>query len=128
MKYILDTHTFLWAISEPDKLSEKIVDILENSENEIYTSIVNVWEICIKYSIGKLELKKEPEKFLINEIIDANFKILEIKISHIFKMTHLPEIHKDPFDRLLIAQSLDENIPLLTNDPIIKKYKSKIIW
>lgn len=128
MKFLLDTHTFLWAIGEPGKLSKKVLEIIENSENEIFTSVVNTWEICIKYSIGKLEIKKDPEKFIREEIQEANFQILEIKLNHLFPLTKLPDFHKDPFDRLLISQSQTENIPILTNDPLIKKYKVKTIW
>ena len=128
MKYLLDTHTFLWAIGEPDKLSKKVFEILENTDNEIFTSVVNTWEICIKYSIGKLDLKKDPEKFILEEIQEANFQILNIKLNHLFPLTRFPDFHKDPFDRLLIAQSQTEGMPILSNDPLIKKYKVKVIW
>ncbi len=128
MKYLLDTHTFLWAIGETEKLSKKVLEIIENTDNEIFTSVVNTWEICIKYSIGKLDLKKDPEKFILDEIREANFQILDIKLSHLFPLTRLPNFHKDPFDRILIAQSQTENIPILSNDPLIKKYKVKAIW
>lgn len=90
--------------------------------------MVNVWEICIKYSIGKLKLLKKPEEFLSEEIYNANFKILEIKMNHIFKISNLEEIHRDPFDRLLIAQSKTEKFPLITNDPLIRKYEVQTIW
>lgn len=128
MNYILDTHTFLWAISDPKKLPSNVIGILENPEDEIFVSMVNVWEICIKYSIGKLKLLKEPEIFLSDEIHNANFKILEIKMNHIFKISNLEEIHRDPFDRLLVAQSKAEKFPLITNDPLIRKYKVQTIW
>lgn len=128
MKYLLDTHTFLWAIGEPENLSKKVLEIIENTDNEIFTSVVNTWEICIKYSIGKLNLKKDPEKFILDEINEAGFQILDIKLNHLFPLTRLPDFHKDPFDRLLIAQSQIEGLPILSNDPLIKKYKTKVIW
>ncbi len=128
MKYLLDTHTLLWAIAEPEKLSKKVLRIVENLDNEIFASVANIWEICIKYSIGKLEFKKDPKEFIRNEILEADFQILDIKLNHIFPLTGLPYHHKDPFDRLLISQAQTENTPILSKDPLLKKYKVEVIW
>ena len=128
MKFLLDTHCFLWAISDSSLLSKKVVYYLENQDNELFLSSASVWEIFIKFSIGKLKLLKDPEKLILDEMQFGNYKSLEIKMNHIFPMIKLPNIHKDPFDRILICQAITEGLTIITNDPIIKKYKVKTAW
>lgn len=128
MRFLLDTHCFLWAISNSNLLSKKAVKLIENQENEIFLSSASVWEIFIKYSIGKLYLKKDPEKLILEEMQIGNYKSLEVKMNHIFPINKLPKIHKDPFDRILISQAISEDLIIITNDPLIKKYKVKTAW
>ena len=128
MKFLLDTHTFLWAISDSSLLSKKALLNIENPENEIFLSSASAWEIFIKHSLGKLDLKKDPENLIQEEMQIGNYKSLEIKINHIFRLKKLPQIHKDPFDRILICQANVEDLIIITNDPLIKKYKAKTLW
>jgi len=128
MKFLLDTHCFLWAISNSSLLSKKVINYLENQENEIFLSSASVWEIFIKFKLGKLDLKKDPENLILEEMQLGSYKSLEIKMNHIFPMSKLPQLHKDPFDRILICQAISEGLAILTNDPLIKKYKVKTIW
>ncbi|OHD56823.1 MAG: hypothetical protein A2Y33_12705 [Spirochaetes bacterium GWF1_51_8] len=122
MNYLLDTNVFLWFIHGDQELPEKFKDLIEDPVNDIYISHASLWEIAIKYSLGKLKLKR-PFSDLVPGIIEENsFSVLEIKTSHIVKIAELPYIHKDPFDRIIFAQSFVENIKMLYTDQIFDKY------
>jgi PIN domain nuclease of toxin-antitoxin system len=128
MKYLLDTHTFLWMISYPDSLSKKAKSIIENSDNNLFLSSASGWEIVIKYQIGKLELPEEPVSYVIKQMKDNYIEDLPIIMAHSLYVHNLPEIHKDPFDRIIIAQSVIEKIPIISCDSIISKYNVEIVW
>ena len=103
--YLLDTHILLWWLTDDPRLTPKLAQLLQNPNNLIYTSSANFWEISIKHSLGKLKLQVS-----LSEIISATpFPNLSIKQDHISQLDQLPPIHKDPFDRILIAQSIAEN-------------------
>ena len=118
MKYLLDTHILLQWLNNDRTLSHKISEIIANPDNIIFVSSVNTWEITIKKSLGKLEAPNDIEK-----AIEANdFQKLPITIEHSTYIANLPLYHKDPFDRLLIAQAIVEGLTLLTCDTYISKY------
>ncbi len=123
MKYLLDTHIFLNILSEPESLSQKVREIIENENSILFLSAVSGWEIIIKYRIGKLKLPENPRDYITNQIEEYNIAILDIKMEHSLYINELPDIHKDPFDRMLIAQSKIEDIPLISMDSKIKDYK-----
>lgn len=124
--YLLDTHTLLWFLKDSPKLSNRALEII-TTENEIFFSIVSLWEIVIKKSIGKLDLTSS-----IQEIEDLCYKkdisLLQIKSKHLDKIMELPNIHNDPFDRLIISQSIIENLILITKDSNIPYYPVKTVW
>lgn len=128
MRILLDTHIFLWMISAPEKLSRTVKDILESKENEIFLSAVSGWEIAIKYQIGKLRLAENPDIYIPRQVVENSLEVLPIQMNHAINVSNLPDIHNDPFDRLLISQSQIENLPLITNDEKIKKYSINTIW
>ena len=129
MRFLLDTHIFLWMISSPQKLKQKVKLILENGDNLLFLSAMSGLEISIKYQIGKLKLPEQPVDYIIKKMNEYAIEELSIKMVHAAYVNTLPEIHKDPFDRLLIAQSIIEKLPLITNDKIIKKYSDiELIW
>ncbi len=128
MKYLIDTHTLIWIASENPKLSEKVKRLYLEPKNEIYLSIASIWEIAIKMSLGKISLGENLESFITNHIKGNSIKILDIKVSHILIVEKLPFHHKDPFDRLIISQSIEEEIPVLGKDSIFDFYESKRIW
>ena len=128
MNYLLDTHIFLWMISEPSKLSDKVKKILINTKNTIYFSAASGLEIIIKSQIGKLTLPEKPEKYIIQQLKKNSIISLNITLSHALMVNTLPNIHKDPFDRILIAQAITEKIPIITFDANISKYDLEIIW
>jgi len=123
MNYLLDTHILLWWLSDSPELNDKIKSIINDPKNFIYISVGSIWEISIKKSIGKLEINEDYVKILQEE----NITVIDITLEHVNKLNELPEIHKDPFDRILICQSIVENITFVTNDPQIKKYPIKIL-
>ncbi len=123
--YIIDTHVLLWLLSEPDKLSATAKRILQ--EDDLYISMASLWEIAIKQSNGKLELPFTPED-LYAICIERDIQVKQIMPSHLNQLSNLPKIHNDPFDRLIICQSLADNIPILTCDGKIRLYNVTTIW
>ncbi len=128
MKILLDTHTFLWWVADDPQISANAKDIISDPNNEIYFSVVSAWEIIIKVGTGKLSLSEPPEIYIPSRVASNQFEILPVQISHILKINSLPNFHKDPFDRLLIAQSLVEDLSLITVDGAIAQYPVKTIW
>jgi PIN domain nuclease of toxin-antitoxin system len=128
MKYLLDTHAFLWFVSDDYRLSSKARSIINNSKNEIYFSAVSAWEMSIKSRLRRLTIKEELEPFIVKQLAENNFSTLSISIFHAIYTSKLPEIHKDPFDRMLIAQSNVEKMFLISKDKDIKRYKVPIVW
>lgn len=125
MRYLLDTHIFIWWLEDSRKLKKQIKDLLESPENEFFTSVVNGIEISIKSRKGKLKTKTTIKKmFKI-----SGFYILSINFDHIVEFNKLPiyKDHKDPFDRILIAQASSEQLTLITHDPKIWKYKISLL-
>lgn len=127
MKAILDTHCWLWWLTNPEKLGKECFKVIEDSNNEIYISTATSWEIAIKYSTGKLSLPEEPEKFVLSRLERCGFSTLHIEHIHALRVSSLPLHHRDPFDRILIAQSQVENIPVITVDNKFNHYDIQII-
>ena len=126
MKILLDTHAFLWAIGGDHRLSKLAQETFE--EGELLLSTGSVWEIVVKYQIGRLALPVPPSQFLPAHFERNAISLLPINVRHVLRLEALPLHHKDPFDRLLIAQSLEENTPILTADPLFAQYEAKIVW
>lgn len=127
MKLLIDTHAFLWFI-RGENLSKIAQDTFLNVENELYFSAVSYWEICIKFSLGKLELANNWDKMFEREMTINGIKWLSIEKAHSQGIITLPMIHRDPFDRLLIAQAHVEGMVLLTADSQIRKYDIQTVW
>ncbi len=132
MKYLLDTHTFLWTVFEPEKISIKAKTLITNPEKAIFVSIVSFWEISLKHSLGKLRLENvSPSEFPdIAKTMDMG--ILEIDANDVSTFHELPRIgHRDPFDRLIIWQAIRRKMPIVTKDNEFKLYKPHgldILW
>lgn len=124
--YLLDTHTLLWALTDKSKLSEKVQKIIEPAQN-LYVSIASFWEIAIKQSIGKLDLKISPSE-LMEQAEKQYVQIVNITGSHLNQLSSLEKIHNDPFDRLLICQAKAEGFKILTKDEIIPRYDVEVVW
>jgi PIN domain nuclease of toxin-antitoxin system len=128
MNLLLDTHTFLWWIADDKRLSDIAKNYIENQENEIYFSAASAWEILIKTQLSKLQLPGAPESFVSEQLSRNNFKTLSIRVSHALQLSSMPALHRDPFDRILVAQSMVEHLPILTADSLIAQYQIETIW
>lgn len=128
MKYLLDTHTFLWWCQGADQLSPHARDVIAAGSNEIYFSAASAWEIAIKTGKGRLTLPEEPGRYITSRMHQHRFLALPVGISHAVGVYELPPHHTDPFDRLLIVQSRMESLPLITKDEEIQKYDVEVIW
>ncbi len=122
--YLLDTHTLLWATSESAKLSDRVREILESDQHRLFVSSGTLWEISIKQNIQKLFL---PDNFC-SAIFDFGYERLSIELNHLDAYRKLPILHKNPFDRLLIAQAKSEQLVLLTSDEEMQRYDVDCIW
>ena len=128
MRALLDTHVFVWATSDERRLSDVARTILADGENEIFLSAVTAWEIAIKHAKGRLDLKDAPETYVPDRMELFGFRSLSVEVGHALRAGALPPVHRDPFDRLLIAQSQLERLPILTSDPNIGRYDVEVIW
>jgi PIN domain nuclease of toxin-antitoxin system len=128
MKVLLDTHAFLWAITDDPQLSERARNILESGRNELFVSVVSLWEILVKVQIAKLPLPRPVGRYLQQQLATATMQVLPVTFSHVLQLEQLPLHHRDPFDRFLVAQSIDEDLAILTADPALKSYPAKLIW
>jgi PIN domain nuclease of toxin-antitoxin system len=126
MKYLLDTSIFLWALGAEHKLNQKARELLSSSAAELYLSAASSWEIAIKFALGTLALPKPPSQFVPNAIGSLAIRSLDITHFHSLMAGELPPHHRDPFDRMLIAQARLENMVLLTADRTFLKYEVKI--
>ncbi len=122
MKYLLDTHTLLWALSDDPRLGDRAKNALLATDNQLFFSLASFWEICIKVSLGKLCLREHWPKLIDNEIDRLGIERLPILQRHLLGVLHLPFHHRDPFDRLLIAQATYEAMTILTADRNIGLY------
>jgi len=122
MNLLLDTHTFLWFVNDDPRLSDRFKDLIENENNVSYLSMASLWEMSIKYNLGKLTLAPSYEEFVEKEIILNSINLLNIELAHLKINATLPFHHRDPFDRIIIAQSMAENIPVITVDSVFNKY------
>ncbi len=125
--YLLDTHTLLWYLEADPQLSKKALEIIENLEIKSIISHVSLWEIAIKMSIGKLSIQM-PFSELEPKLLIDGFHILPISSSHIIAYSELPLHHRDPFDRLLIAQAIQDHLPILGNDDAFDTYPVQRVW
>ncbi|MFH0925059.1 MAG: type II toxin-antitoxin system VapC family toxin [bacterium] len=124
MKYLLDTHIFLWVLFDDNKLSEKVKEVIINFNNEIYVSIITYWEISLKYSIGKLKLVGITPDALPKQAQKISIETLNLSDDIVATFYRLPKIiHKDPFDRMITWQAINKNITLISKDKEIKDYK-----
>ena len=128
MKALLDTHTFLWWIADRPQLSPRAREIIADGGNEIFVSAASGWEIAIKAKLGKLDLPDDLEHFIVEQLETNAFTSLPIRLEHALHVYTLPQHHRDPFDRILVAQCQLENLPILSADPQITHDAVQVIW
>jgi PIN domain nuclease of toxin-antitoxin system len=127
VNYLLDTHSFIWSDSEPEKLSKIVKKVIEDGNNSLFLSVITIWEMQIKVQIGKMTLRKPIEE-LIKEQEENNIVLLPVNLPHVLKVGELPLHHRDPFDRLLIAQAMVEGFTLLSKDENFSAYPVPVLW
>ncbi len=128
MKLLLDTHALLWFHQRHPSISSSVRDAIANSDNECFVSIASLWEIAIKISLGKLRLPLSLDEFIQRNILDAGFSLLNIEVRHLLAVADLPRHHGDPFDRLLIVQSLCDSLTLVSCETQFDKYGITRLW
>lgn len=128
MKFLLDTHTFLWFIANNPELSKAAKALLEDSNTDLFLSYASLWEIAIKVSLGKLSLPEPFEAFVAEQLEVNSIELLPLSLKQISAVVRLPFHHRDPFDRLLAAQSLTEAIPIVSRDSIFDEYSVERRW
>ncbi len=131
LRVLLDTNAFLWAVASPELLSTCAAGVIGNPETHLYLSSVSLWEIAIKFNLGKLTLGStgvSPDQWLRDQMRLLIVSTLPMRTDHAIKTLSLPMIHRDPFDRMLIAQAMVEGFPFITSDEIIEKYDIQTIW
>ena len=128
MKILLDTHALLWLIDGDSRLSEEAKERFLDSGNALFFSAASLWEISIKLSLGKLELAQDWTRIIRGEMAANQIQWLPIEVNHCAELSRLPFLHRDPFDRILVAQSQLEKLPIVTRDPQIARYSVEVIW
>ena len=128
MKLLLDTHTFIWWDSQSSQIPADVLDLLKSSDHELLLSLVSVWEIQIKSHLGKLDLREPLLDIVQRQESQNRVVILPITLGHIIELDQLPWHHKDPFDRLLIAQSRIESAMLVSKDTAFDQYDCQRLW
>ncbi|MCW5851760.1 MAG: type II toxin-antitoxin system VapC family toxin [Anaerolineae bacterium] len=128
MKFLLDTHSFIWFVEGNPALSENARQLIEEPTNEAFLSLASVWEMAIKVSLGKLHLSQPFDLFIPNQVLLNDITLLDITVSHTLLVATLPFHHRDPFDRLLIAQSLVESWSIISADSVFDAYGVNRLW
>lgn len=128
MKLLFDTHTFIWWDSQPNQLSQTALALLQDRSSILLLSVVSIWEMQIKLQVGKLTLNRALVEIIESQTKINQIEVLPVKQDHVLALDSLPLIHKDPFDRLLVAQANVENAALVSGDPIVAQYSVNIIW
>jgi PIN domain nuclease of toxin-antitoxin system len=128
MKLLLDTHVFLWLMSEPSKLSPNALAACQDSGNQLTLSVASIWEIQIKQQLGKLKLDVVLGELIEEQQATNGLQILSVELPHILALNELPLHHNDPFDRLLIAQARTEHAHLISADAVFSQYPVDLLW
>jgi PIN domain nuclease of toxin-antitoxin system len=128
MNVLLDTHAFLWWIADNPELSSRAREVMGDGDNVLLLSAASGWEIAIKSKLGRLQLPDNPDRFVSEHMSINAMTSLPIQLSHALHVYSLPDHHRDPFDRILVAQSQLEKLPIVTRDPQITRYSVEVIW
>lgn len=127
MELLLDTHIFLWYITGDPRLPSNVLELIREPANEVYLSPVSIWEIIVKYQLGKLPLQQSPEVFIPLQRQRHHLKSLPLDEESVTRLLLLPSLHKDPFDRMLICQAIQNNLTLISTDDAIHSYSDQVL-
>jgi PIN domain nuclease of toxin-antitoxin system len=128
MKTLIDANVLLWALTDHSRLSTNAARVLDDPSNQLFFSVAGLWELVIKTQIGKLKLPHPAAEFLKQELVDLQIPVLPIEVRHVVRLERLPMHHRDPFDRVLIAQALEEDLTIVSSDRIFRRYSVELVW
>jgi PIN domain nuclease of toxin-antitoxin system len=128
VKLLLDTHAFLWWVEGTPALGRRARAAVANPDNEVFLSMASCWELAIKLSLGKLRLTQRLDRFIPEQVTVNSFSLLPIELRHVVGVADLAFHHRDPFDRLLAAQALQDQLAIVSSDRIFRKYGVTVIW
>jgi PIN domain nuclease of toxin-antitoxin system len=127
-RYLLDTHAFVWMASAPERLGPAARERIDTPATDLFLSVASVWEMAIKRSLGKLELPSPLPAFLEEQLAATRTQVLDVRTEHVLRVENLPWHHRDPFDRLLVAQAQFEGLTILSRDAILDEYQASRAW
>lgn len=128
MRILLDTHAFLWWVTDSGELSGRARRLIADGRNEIFFSAASAWEIAIKSKLRRVTLPEDAERYIPEQLEQNAFQVLPVQLRHALRVAALPDLHRDPFDRLLVAQALSEELAILSKDPRLKGYSMRVFW
>jgi|SRR5436305_4154712 len=128
MRCLLDSQAFLWFVGGDTRLGDRAYEVISDIENQVLLSTASLWEIAIKSSLGKLDLEGSFAELFPRQLVSNEIEILPIGLKHLVTLTELPFHHRDPFDRLIIAQARTEGIPVVSSDAAFRDYQVQIVW
>lgn len=128
MRLLLDTHVFLWWVDDAPRLSDQARQAIFDQKSECFLSVASCWELAVKVSLGKLRLRESVERFIPEQLALNGFRLLPIDFRHVARVEGLPFCHRDPFDRLLVAQAMTEKMVMVTADQKLAEYGVKCLW
>jgi PIN domain nuclease of toxin-antitoxin system len=128
MAYLIDTNVFLWLCNDADAVPKETAELLATTKDTLFLSSISIWEVAQKYQSGKLPLPVPPSIFVSQAKQIYGFEILSFQESDSYRLTNLPPIHRDPFDRMLICQAIEHGLTIVTNDRAIMAYPIKTLW
>ena len=127
MRYLLDTHAWLWMLTAPERLGPRAAQAISDAQNELLLSAASSWEIAVKYAIGRLQLPEVPESYVPSRMQMSGVQGLAVEHAHALRVATLEPLHRDPFDRLLIAQAQLDQLTLITADPVFGRYDVAVL-
>ena len=128
MRILLDTHAFVWWVTDSEELSRRARRLIGDGANEIFFSVASAWEIAIKSRLRRARLPEDAEHFVSEQLEQNGFQVLPIRLHHALGVARLPDLHRDPFDRLLVAQARSEELALLSRDRRLAEYSVRVVW
>jgi len=128
VKALLDTHVFLWWVTDDRRLSARACEVIADPAVDLFLSAASVWEIAIKTALGKLHFDVEMERFIPLQLERNEVRVLPVELLHALRVAALPGHHGDPFDRFLVAQCQVEEMPIVTGDEVVRRYGVQVIW
>ena len=129
MRLLLDSHALLWfLLGDADRFPSHVRDLIDDPRTHVAVSVTSLWELMLKATAGRLRLPDAPERFLIDLPPEAGFRVIDVQPRHVAALVDLPQIHRDPFDRMLVAQALVEDLDLVTSDETLRSDPGRSLW